>query len=59
VGLLQAEGDLVVAVTARYRFEVRVPGFAGLTRNFSLDLPVSMSKVHATSFDVNGLPSCS
>src|SRR6516162_2022276 len=30
----------------------------GLTRSFSLDLPVSMSQVHCTSLAVNGLPSC-
>ena len=27
-------------------------------RSFSLDLPVSRSQVHLTSFAVNGLPSC-
>src|ERR1700746_91856 len=30
----------------------------GLTRSFSLDLPVSMSQVHWTSLAVKGLPSC-
>ena len=30
----------------------------GLTRSFSLDLPVSMSHVHWTSLAVKGLPSC-
>ena len=30
----------------------------GFLRNFCCDLPISMSKVHLTSADVNGLPSC-
>src|SRR5689334_7353937 len=30
----------------------------GLTRNFSIDLPVIRSQVHLTSAAVNGLPSC-
>src|SRR5215470_15552268 len=30
----------------------------GLTRNLSLDFPVSRSKVHSTSLAVKGLPSC-
>src|SRR3954464_9694261 len=32
--------------------------FRGFWRNFCCDLPISMSKVHLTSADVNGLPSC-
>ncbi len=30
----------------------------GFCRNFCCDLPISMSKVHLTSAEVNGLPSC-
>ena len=30
----------------------------GFWRNFCCDLPISMSKVHLTSAEVNGLPSC-
>src|SRR5207302_9560004 len=30
----------------------------GLSRSFSLDLPVSISQVHLTSLAVKGLPSC-
>src|SRR5216683_7088975 len=32
--------------------------FRGLTRSFSLALPCKRSKVHLTSADVNGFPSC-
>src|SRR3954463_16736938 len=30
----------------------------GFCRNFCCDLPISMSNVHLTSAEVNGLPSC-
>src|SRR5439155_22665411 len=40
--------------SSRFRYQ----DLRGLTRHFSLDLPVSMSKVQMTSFAVNGLPSC-
>src|SRR5437763_1926399 len=30
----------------------------GFLRNFCWDFPISMSNVHLTSLDVNGLPSC-
>src|SRR5215472_6421205 len=44
-----------MAVTAsRLRYE----DLRGLTRSFSLDLPISRSQVHLTSRAVNGLPSC-
>src|SRR5215468_145783 len=38
----------------RFRYQ----DLRGLSRNFSSDLPVSMSQVHLTSLAVNGLPSC-
>src|SRR5438309_3341645 len=37
---------------------LRYHALRGLMRSFSLDLPVSKSQVHTTSFAVNGLPSC-
>src|SRR5438132_4082592 len=37
---------------------LRYHGLRGLTRSFSLDLPVKRSQVHFTSLAVNGLPSC-
>src|ERR1700737_2383691 len=37
---------------------LRYQDFRGLTRNLSLDVPVSRSQVHWTSLAVNGLPSC-
>src|SRR5215472_13552090 len=44
-----------MAVTAsRLRYE----DLRGLTRSFSLDLPISRSQVHTTSLAVNALPSC-
>src|SRR6202030_3175658 len=47
--------DLVMGVTAsRFRYQ----DLRGLTRSFSLALPVSRSQVHWTSLAVKGLPSC-
>src|ERR1700732_613665 len=37
---------------------MRYHDLRGLRRNFSVDLPCSMSQVHLTSAAVNGLPSC-
>src|SRR6266404_6269513 len=37
---------------------LRYQGLRGLTRSFSLDLPVKRSQVHLTSLAVKGLPSC-
>src|ERR1700746_4154212 len=37
---------------------LRYQDLRGLTRNFSVDLPVIRSQVHLTSAAVNGLPSC-
>src|SRR5947207_15733881 len=37
---------------------LRYQDLRGLTRNFSVDLPVIRSQVHFTSLAVNGLPSC-
>src|SRR4029077_17081996 len=37
---------------------LRYQALRGLRRNFSLALPCSMSQVHFTSLEVNGLPSC-
>jgi len=55
--LLQAEGDFIVAVRGD-RFEVPVPGLAGIDAQLLARLPVSISQVHSTSFAVKGLPSC-
>src|SRR4030081_737401 len=37
---------------------LRYQALRGLSRSFSLPLPISMSQVHLTSAAVNGLPSC-
>src|SRR5229473_4370348 len=44
----------LVLTSSRLRYQ----GLRGLTRSFSLDLPVSKSQVHFTSLAVKGLPSC-
>src|SRR6266436_9272489 len=44
----------LVVTSSRLRYQ----GLRGLTRSFSLDLPVSKSQVHWTSLAVKGLPSC-
>src|SRR6266436_10225091 len=44
----------LVVTSSRLRYQ----GLRGLTRSFSLDLPVSKSQVHFTSLAVKGLPSC-
>src|SRR6266481_3181419 len=43
-----------MATSSRFVYQ----GLRGLMRNFSLDLPVSISQVHFTSLAVNGWPSC-
>src|SRR6516225_7756630 len=43
-----------VVTSERFRYQ----DLRGLTRSFSLDLPVNMSQVHWTSLAVKGLPSC-
>src|SRR4249919_2941440 len=42
----------VTSLTSSYQ------DFRGFCRNFCCDLPINMSKVHLTSAEVNGLPSC-
>src|SRR6266404_7713621 len=44
----------LVVTSSRLRYH----GLRGLTRNFSLALPVKRSQVHLTSLPVTGLPSC-
>src|SRR6266436_1143529 len=44
----------LVVTSSRLRYQ----GLRGLTRSFSLALPVKRSQVHLTSLAVNGLPSC-
>jgi hypothetical protein len=56
-GSAALEGNFIIAIGGD-RFGVPPPRLAGLTRSFSLDFPVSMSKVHWTSLAMNGLPSC-
>src|SRR5664279_3648233 len=44
--------DVVTSATSLYQ------DLRGFCRNFCCDLPINMSKVHLTSADVNGWPSC-
>src|SRR6185312_6501293 len=52
--LKEASKSPLVVISSTCSYQV----LRGVCRNFCCDLPISMSKVHLTSAEVNGLPSC-